>query len=346
MRYSYDELGRVVKLTGSQESDPDTELIVYSFTYDSVVADAIVRADMEVSAGGMTMTQTSGVDVVRNADGNVTQVTEYNISPFAGREDGAVVKIEYGSDGKACRIDILSDEDDYLVPLVMKDVKWERTDGQILRVGFNESDPGDGLFGADNLLKSAVVYDKEEDVETLYECTYSEDGYEMVDKIGDTVVSHFQYKRVDEYGSYEYKIHDVFYDVLPDGQISADDEMTFEKYHNVDGYGLVLEDTELEYEGEDSAFADVYSLVGHVEYNPEYGYPEEYWSEQGESGMLDKDKRVLYSEYELYGAGVEGVESADEAEPVYFNMQGIRVANPGTGIYIERVGGLTRKVAR
>lgn len=42
--------------------------------------------------------------------------------------------------------------------------------------------------------------------------------------------------------------------------------------------------------------------------------------------------------------GVEGVEAADEAEAVYYNLQGVRVENPEHGIYVKVVGGKAEKV--
>ena len=42
--------------------------------------------------------------------------------------------------------------------------------------------------------------------------------------------------------------------------------------------------------------------------------------------------------------GVEEVETADEAGAVYYNLQGMKVENPGNGIYIKVSGGKTQKV--
>ncbi len=43
-------------------------------------------------------------------------------------------------------------------------------------------------------------------------------------------------------------------------------------------------------------------------------------------------------------SGIEEVESADAAPIEYFNLQGMRVANPEAGVYIRRQGSSVSKV--
>lgn len=43
-------------------------------------------------------------------------------------------------------------------------------------------------------------------------------------------------------------------------------------------------------------------------------------------------------------AAVDGIEMEEAGEPVYYNLQGIRVANPGKGIFIKKQGQKTTKV--
>ena len=42
--------------------------------------------------------------------------------------------------------------------------------------------------------------------------------------------------------------------------------------------------------------------------------------------------------------GVDGIEAEENAVPVYYNLQGVRVAQPESGLYIEVKGGKSRKV--
>jgi hypothetical protein len=45
-------------------------------------------------------------------------------------------------------------------------------------------------------------------------------------------------------------------------------------------------------------------------------------------------------------AGINGVAADSQDAPVeYYNLQGVRVSNPGTGLYIRRQGTKVEKVA-
>ncbi len=43
-------------------------------------------------------------------------------------------------------------------------------------------------------------------------------------------------------------------------------------------------------------------------------------------------------------AGINGVEVAEDGEAVYYNLQGVRVANPEKGLFIQVKGGKAGKV--
>ncbi len=54
------------------------------------------------------------------------------------------------------------------------------------------------------------------------------------------------------------------------------------------------------------------------------------------------DLTLRYSEPDE--SGVEAIESAEEVAPVYYNLQGVRVANPANGVYIKVAGEKAEKV--
>ena len=54
------------------------------------------------------------------------------------------------------------------------------------------------------------------------------------------------------------------------------------------------------------------------------------------------DVTLRYSEPDE--SGVEAIESAEEVAPVYYNLQGVRVANPANGVYIKVAGEKAEKV--
>ena len=88
--------------------------------------------------------------------------------------------------------------------------------------------------------------------------------------------------------------------------------------------------------------------TGVVEYDGTYGYPLLYTESQMD--FYDQDKQVpfLLKEFSDYVnvAGVENVAVGnDETKPVeYYNIQGVRVQNPTSGLYIVRQGSKVSKV--
>ena len=88
--------------------------------------------------------------------------------------------------------------------------------------------------------------------------------------------------------------------------------------------------------------------TGVVEYDATYGYPLVYTESQMD--FYDQDKQVpfLLKEFSDYinVAGVENVAVGnDETKPVeYYNIQGVRVQNPTSGLYIVRQGSKVSKV--
>lgn len=54
--------------------------------------------------------------------------------------------------------------------------------------------------------------------------------------------------------------------------------------------------------------------------------------------------QTINVEYAKVGTGIEGVEVSDEAPAVYYNLQGVRVANPSAGLYIRVAGNTVEKV--
>ena len=47
----------------------------------------------------------------------------------------------------------------------------------------------------------------------------------------------------------------------------------------------------------------------------------------------------------MIAAGVDNIETSDNAPVEYYNLQGVRVTNPANGIFIRRQGATVTKVA-
>lgn len=75
----------------------------------------------------------------------------------------------------------------------------------------------------------------------------------------------------------------------------------------------------------------------------------EYYAMMSVEGYLGDDSYSPTYYVEVYfndptSSAITSVESSDETPVIYYNLQGIRVDNPGNGIYIERKGDKAKKV--
>lgn len=64
-----------------------------------------------------------------------------------------------------------------------------------------------------------------------------------------------------------------------------------------------------------------------------------------DSGEYMPDSRIVYGEYSDVSLAVSDIADADADSPVvYYNLQGMRVDNPNSGLYIRRQGKSAAKV--
>lgn len=64
-----------------------------------------------------------------------------------------------------------------------------------------------------------------------------------------------------------------------------------------------------------------------------------------DSGEYMPDSRIVYGEYSDVSLAVSDIADADADAPVvYYNLQGMRVDNPTSGLYIRRQGKSAAKV--
>lgn len=347
----YDDMHRVSKMTAAMEDTPDQTLMTYTFSYDPIVPNALVKTVVSMSVMGTTMSETIGADVVRDAYGNITNVDIYDLPPTGKKEYESKMTVEYGSDGKANKITTAYYDDGTVeYTQTYSDIVWENTDGQIFSTEMNDDSYESGLFWGANRIKSCKVTDDELPGVTLdVNATYHSSGYKTdVKMAGETMLS-IDYTKVDEYGSYDCVEYSVDIEINDKtGALEKEDEETETTTYRVDSYGLVLEETEHYEYYEPGKQAETYYTIGHVDYNPEFGYPEEYWTEEGyNDNAKHKVDRMVFSDYEFYASGVRNVEASEsESAAEYYDLHGVRVNNPGKGIYVMRRGGKTSKVMR
>lgn len=348
--YTYDENGFVIK---EEEYHVNGDEMVLGQTtdyeYDPIVKDLIVRITLASEFGNRY--EYIGVDITRNADGNITRVREY----FSYDDNGTPVKsysssymvVDYGADGKAISIRMISAEDGVeVVEEEITDLIWENTDGQIYM--FEVGDPDSSSYFGANRVKSATIKDDEWPLPANLTVEYTENGYHSLLKMtNDERLAEIEYTSVDEYGSYDLDHYEVDYDD-EDGDNYIDYSRDLKATKRFDRFGLLLEyiyDTVYHYGGGDERKVEV--IKGDVTYDPVYGYPTEYIRKFKQSDMdeYENGTRAVYSDYtDYYPLEVEKVEMANDEAEVYYNLQGIKVIEPRGGIFIRRHGKDVKKV--
>ena len=278
-------------------------------------------------------------NISRDAAGNITQ-SEVAVW-FNGIYDPQDrITIEY-TDGKATRIEHTTmDYNGFWVTVdLYEDIVWDRTDGQIWQT--------DQLYYGDNRIKSCKYTDKDE-MEFAVKAEYFEGNDYKVEMVDDFT----GYSVYREYTEYE---NDKNYDFnITEGY--SDDFLgdlwlyTYQKVRT-DKWGLAtLEEAMATFGGDDGY--EIQRSVGEVVYG-ENGEPTswtvyQYYNDasedtaEGEKG--DPFMKVEMSNY-VAVTGIDDIKAEDaNAEAEYYNLQGIRVAQPESGnIYIRRQGGKVSK---
>ena len=153
---------------------------------------------------------------------------------------------------------------------------------------------------------------------------------------------------LDAYGSYTSEIFEIDYDGMDDGTYVPDGPMLDVYTKIYDAYGLTVKDSEISYtDGSKENGIDYQSeTTGDITYDATHGYPLEYIIRDSYDGKAPVDReRWVYSDYyDIIAAGVTDVEAAENAPVEYYNLQGVRVANPDAGLYIRRQGNKVSKV--
>ena len=328
----------------STDGSPFAQYEKKEFAYDPIVHSLVV------SNCGYTWDNGAWVQngnnfirtVTRNDAGNITQVEVAIL--YNGQYDPTErCIVEYGPDGKANKITDMQLSYNGISytwekTVEITDIVWDRTDGQVVSV--------ENLFSGANRIKSATFND-DGDVMKV-EATYVPDSesYTTVTKStatdGVVVADVTKTTRVDvldAIGSYEIVDTEVY---EYDGE--REEYSYVEKLH-YNAYGLeTLIYAAFEEEGVEP---DIWQwTVGTTTDDPQYGYPREYIIREydPEEGEFFNSIRVEYLGY-VDVAGTAVVETAPDTSAEYYNLQGIRVADPVSGVvYIERRGNVARKV--
>lgn len=359
----YNELGQKVKeetpdMTATFEYTSKGQLAVeertYSYgggnkteyTYDDVTGREIGTASYYIDGDQWVLSDKWELRITRDEKGNITRIDDYSSDYETGNLELAGYRVyTYGSDGKISEIvnyDI--DEGQPEVEFHLKDIVWENTNGQLIVDDTNDMDADEYCMG-DNRVKSGTLidFDGDEGVTAYMTAEYTGNlgDFKMKMTINNTAFYVYEYSVLDAYGSMSEYCEDLDYEVEGSTVTFTGDKYIDKSTDKYDSYGILVEHVS---EEESPNYSSTSKSVADVTYDPTHGYPTEviFKYAYGDEPLHEQDRRV-YGDYALY-AGIDAP-VADENAPVeYYNLQGVRVANPSNGIYIRRQGSNVSKV--
>lgn len=330
------------KLTEEKEPDGEWENCErVERTYDSRLTSVITANRQWIWEDGdwMLLGNCYNRTITRNAQGNVTAV-EIAVLYQGAYDPTQRIDIEYGDNGKATKIEethLVYDENYELVWEIVgafENIVWERTDGQFAST--------DDLFYGNNRIASATFFDGEGG-ELDFDIEYDGADYELhATGISDD-------EEVEIWQSFTQLENDGFKlnnrtDYKVDGQVYYTEiERHTEEY---DDYGLLLLIETIFSDGTYEELED--RMRGEVDYDPANGYPLIHVVE-----MYDYDLDAMINlgrtDFEGYvdvTAGISGIGTdATDAPVEYYNLQGMRIAEPRQGeLYIRRQGSEATKI--
>lgn len=285
--------------------------------------------------------------ITRDDKGNITAVQTAVL--FMGIFDPTIqLVVEYGDDGKACRIEQKNldyDGSNYFwrTSATITDIVWEETDGQITEIG--------NFTTGSNRMKSAHMTDAENDVDFTAE--YTENGFKSVRKgtvqNQKNTTATIEVTYLDSYGSN--KLVETF-SQEKNGEVHTESYTDITMY---DAYGYTTLISNVESYPDrvgDMITEETGRLEGILTYDETYGYPLTYvtsrmvYDEDTDTPVMQLEILAEFSDYEKFSAGIEGVgtDSTDSAAR-YYNLQGIEVdaSHLAPGIYIVRQGNKSHK---
>lgn len=222
--------------------------------------------------------------------------------------------------------------------LVYKDIEWKKTNGQLVSENMAE------LVEGDNLLKKCAVYfDDEFDGYITVDYVNENTGdYFLRNTLNDeTVGSSRQVETIDGNGSKRTIDSEYF-----DDQYNFYAEPVYQgKVETIkDEHGNVV--LEAMYEAVDGG---EFELIDAVKYGISYdaaGNITEQVESYYDADAMDyvPSSKIVYGDYKDVAAGIADIIAGDNAPVEYYNLQGIKVANPESGLYIRRQGKTTTKV--
>lgn len=361
--YTYNPDGKVVKVEVFNVYDGASKPVTTTeYEYDPIVKDFVI-SETEYFYQGQTKPlyiTGNGSEITRDADGNITKVRAYNVSNGNKTYDDEQMAISYGNDGKASTVTIekVKTKNGQTVTEVEEqwtDIVWETTDGQILSMDFD--DPDSDMYFSANRVASATVTSEDWPGEAAFTATYDGDSYHSLLTVGSEKILEITFdciekfaprEEFDECWSYDATVYEVEYDET-NGQYVIENTVNKKESNRADAFGFnTLNEQTTVTSSTSGSTTETEAEKTVVTFDDQSGLPVQ--AAKWEKDDSDKDFKPVslyfFSDYiNVNPAGISSIQPDDSDSPVeFFDLSGVRVADPADGIFIRRQGTSSTKV--
>lgn len=332
---------------------------IYTYTYDSRIPGKVVQENVvEYWEGVVAANYGYGVDITRNADGNIVKTADYRVSDGEKEYYGSALVIEYGPDKKAIKITDLYEPENSSGETIIydefSDIVWATTDGQIYTIEYDDYN-ADMYFSA-NRIASATLKSRNYPYPSKFTAAYKGADYHSLVMMGEERLLEIDFKCIGAFAgyddfeltySYDTSIYETGFDRDGDtGSYVLDYKLDDHIKNLTDAFGVnYYYYRERVYEEDNTTSTYIDHVEADADYDSAWGYPTSAVFYTVDGNEKFPVERYTYSDY--VNVDPDGVASTildENAAAEYYNLQGIRIANPENGIYIVRKGDKTSKV--
>lgn len=360
--YSYNSDGNIAKVEVSNVYNGDNKPVTTTeYEYDPIVKNFVI-SETEYFYQGKTdplYITGNGTEITRNEAGNVTKVRDYTVSNGNKVYDDEQMTVEYGPDNQATKITLekLNTKNGQTVSEIEEqwtDIVWDTTDGQILSMEYDE--PDSKMYFSSNRVASATVNSEDLPAAASFTASYDGDSFHSLLMIGNDKIMEITFDCIQKFApreefnecfSYDAETYEVEYEKV-NGQYIVESTVTKKESNRADDYGICIlnEQTTVEHTNSGDK-TETESEKTEVTYDDQSGLPIQ--AAKWEKDDSDKDFKPVsiyfFSDYvNVDPAGMTAIQPDSSDTTEYFDLQGIRVSNPESGIFIRRHGSTIEKI--
>lgn len=342
---TYDDYNKPVYILTSEGAGIDRwdEVAKTTYKYDSVLHGyAIERMVYDYEGGDWISNFKCETNAItRNASGNITDIVKslplgadmipgYKLSwTYDGdKATGMAYYLNYNAD------DVITwetyDNTDY------RNIQWLKTDGQMTEASLYDYIEGN------NVMASCDIYYKDE-LDGHFYVNYGDDGsYKAVETFADINTVGLTIEKAYIDGGTDYEI--ITSEYFDESNVPASRVQYFNRvvFHFNDHGDIILNEVSEKYDGRPE------EIIAGYEYSYTYdenGNIKEFVQSafDYDSGEYVEEVKMIYGEYAQF-SGLDDIAADADAAVEYFDLQGRRVENPASGLYIRRQGSKIAKV--